>query len=309
MRSLILGGGGFIGSHLTDALLAAGHAVRVFDRPDLRRYREFGADEAVEWIEGDFANPAHLEEALPGCEVVYHLISTTQPKTSNDNPLYDLESNVASTLRLLELARVHQVRRIVFVSSGGTVYGTPQQVPIPETHPTEPVSAYGIGKLAIEKYLHLYQVLHGLDYRILRLANPYGERQRVHHSQGAVAVFLNRAMHDQTIEIWGDGSVVRDYLYIGDAIKALLMAAQHQGDQRLFNIGSGHGLSQNQLLEELEQMLGRPVTRRYLPGRAFDVPVNVLDTFRARNDLGWHPNTPLGDGLRQTWQWMLDSKL
>ncbi|MBI2313368.1 MAG: NAD-dependent epimerase/dehydratase family protein [Betaproteobacteria bacterium] len=303
MKCVVLGGGGFIGSHLCQALLAAGHGVRIFDRPNLKRFDSAAESGPAEWLEGDFSNPEDLARAAEGCEVVYHLISTTLPKSSNDNPVYDVETNVIGTLRLLELVRGTGTK-IVFVSSGGTVYGVPRAVPIPETHPTEPLCSYGIGKLAVEKYLRLYQVLHGIDYCALRLANLYGERQRVTTAQGAVAVFLHRALRDEPIEIWGDGGVVRDYLYAGDAAAALVRAAAATGEPRLFNVGSGRGQSLNDILAAIETLLGRPVRRTYLPGRRFDVPVNVLDVSLAARHLGWRPATAFAEGLSRTCDWM-----
>ena len=165
MIHLIIGGGGFIGSHLADELLRAGHSVRIFDRPNLKRYREFLPDESCEWIDGDYANQEDLKRVIPGSDVVIHLVSTTLPKSSNDNPIYDVETNLVGTLRLLEISRSSGVKKILFISSGGTVYGVPESVPISESHPTNPICSYGICKLTIEKYLRLFNQLHGLDYR------------------------------------------------------------------------------------------------------------------------------------------------
>ena len=286
VKCLVLGGGGFIGSHLAEGLVHAGHEVRLFDRPQ------------------DFLDPADLARALPGTEVAFHLISTTVPKNSNDDPVRDIESNVLGTLRLLELCRSHKVRKIVFVSSGGTVYGIPAGTPIGEAHPTQPISSYGIHKLTIEKYLHLNWVLHGLDYCVLRIANAYGERQRTDLAQGAVAVFLERALRGEAIQIWGDGSVVRDYVYVGDIVQAFLKALAYDGGQKTFNIGSGVGVSLNQLLEEIGALVGRPLAVEYAPARGFDVPANILDCSLARRLLGWQARTRLAEGLRRTYEWM-----
>lgn len=292
-----------MGSHLCEALLAEGHSVRIFDRPNLKRFREFSADEQVEWVEGDFANQADIDQAVPDCEVIYHLVSTTLPKSSNDNPVYDVETNVISTLHLLEVARKANVSKIIFISSGGTVYGVPDTVPIKEDHPTNPICSYGITKLTIEKYLNLYYTLYGLDYSILRMANPYGERQRTSASQGAVAVFLHRAIRNETIEIWGDGSVVRDYIYVSDATDAMVKALSSSGE-KLLNIGSGQGQSLNKILDAIENVLGRPVSRSYVAGRSLDVPVSVLDISRTRESLNWEPKVSFIDGLRRTLLWM-----
>lgn len=300
MKILVLGGGGFIGSHLCEALLLAGHQVRVFEYPGIKPLCPPEALRQIEWMEGDFTNPVQVDDAVQGCEVVYHLISTTLPKTSNDNPVYDIESNVISTVQMLQSACRHRVKKIIFASSGGTVYGIPQQIPIAEEHPTDPISSYGISKLAIEKYLHLFHTLHGVDYCILRLANPYGERQRATASQGAVAVFLNKALRGEPIEIWGDGSVTRDYIYIADVITAMLKAMPLRGGQRIFNVGSGVGISLNQMLADMENILGKTVERVYLPSRNFDVPANVLDIRRIRQALGWSPQTGFADGIALT---------
>jgi UDP-glucose 4-epimerase len=179
---------------------------------------------AVEWIEGDLVNQEDLEAAIQGCDIIYHLVSTTLPKSSNDNPAYDIETNVIGTLHLLDLARKKMGKKVIFISSGGTVYGVPGEVPIKESYPTNPLCSYGIVKLTIEKYLALYHQLYGLDYCVIRPSNPFGERQRVTGAQGAVAVFLHKALRDEPIEIWGDGTVVRDFIYVGDLTAALVKA-------------------------------------------------------------------------------------
>lgn len=302
MKCLVLGGGGFIGSHVVDQLLTAGHEVRIFERPRVPRYREFPRG-SVEWVEGDFQNAAVVRDAVEGMDTLIHLVSTTLPKSSNDDPVFDVQSNVVATLRLFEHAVAARVRRIVFISSGGTVYGPPLTQPIPESHPTDPRVSYGIVKLAIEKYLALFHAQHGIDYVILRVANPYGERQRVDVAQGAVAVFIDRALWQVPIEIWGDGSVVRDYIHVDDVARAFVRAVDHTGPPGVFNIGSGTGHSLNQLLAQLESMLDRKVERRYLPSRGIDVPSNVLDVSRAREHLGWAPQISLETGFGRTIAW------
>lgn len=304
MKCLILGGGGFLGSHLSEALLTQGYAVRIFDRPNLLRFNSFQGNEAVEWVEGDFINREHVAQAVSGCDIIYHLVSTTLPRSSNENPVYDVETNVVGTLHLLEAAQKNKVKKIVFVSSGGTVYGNPQQVPIKESHPTEPICSYGIGKLAIEKYLNLFYLLHGIEYCVLRLANPFGERQRVAAAQGAVAVFLSKALRNEVIEIWGDGSVIRDYFHVSDAVSALTKALTYEDSTRIFNIGSGVGQSLNEILDAIETLLGCGVKRAYLPARAFDVPVSVLDIAKAAEFLHWKPQISFAEGLSRTAEWL-----
>lgn len=295
MKCALIGGAGFIGLHLAERLLAAGHAVRVFDLRDgeTPRHRD------IEWIRGDFLDPGSLRGAVAGCDALFHLAWTTLPKSSNDDPAADVGTNVVGTLRLLDAWRGNR-GKFVFISSGGTVYGVPRSVPIAEDHPTQPISSYGITKLTIEKYLELYRVLHGLDYCALRLANPFGERQRVETGQGAVTAFLHRARRGEPVEIWGDGRVVRDYIYIGDIADALVRVLDYRGTRRILNIGSGIGRDLNQVAAAIEAVTGRTLERRYLPGRGFDVPANVLDVSLARAELGWRPATSFEEGLART---------
>lgn len=307
MKCLILGGGGFLGSHLSEALLAQGYEVRIFDRPNLHRFKSSLPNAPLEWIEGDFVNREHVAHVVSGCDLVYHLVSTTLPRSSNENPAYDVETNVVGTLHLLQATREHKVRKVIFASSGGTVYGIPQEVPIKESHPTEPICSYGIAKLAIEKYLSLFHLLYGMEYCVLRLANPFGARQRVASAQGAVAVFLDKALRNEEIEVWGDGSVVRDYFHVSDAVAALVKATTYDGNTRIFNIGSGVGQSLNEILDAIELLLGASVKRTYSPARAFDVPVSVLDISKAAEFLNWKPQISFAEGLSRTAQWLRSS--
>jgi len=304
MKIIIFGGGGFIGSAIADRLLREGHVLRIFERPRVTPYRKFTESERVEWITGDFASAHDVSDAVSGMDVVLHLVSTTLPKNSNDDPVYDVQSNVVTTLQMLNAMVAHNVPKIVFISSGGTVYGDPIYLPIDEKHPTNPLVSYGITKLAIEKYLQMYSHLHGIKAISLRVANPYGERQRIETAQGAVGVFLHRALNGLPIEIWGDGSVTRDYIHVSDVAEAFVKAIEYEGSAYCFNISSGVGTSLNDLVGILQNIIGKTVEVRYMSGRAFDVPVSVLSNHIAHEELKWTPLIPMQDGITRTAEWI-----
>jgi len=296
MKILVLGARGFIGKHLCTALVAANHEVHGFDLPPIGGL--WPDISGVNWIAGQFENQADIISALDDIDLIFHMISTSIPQTSNVSPLLDLQQNVSSTLKLLDIIVAQsEMPRIIFLSSGGTVYGIPVTIPIPEGHPTDPLSAYGVAKLAIEKYLALYGYLHGLDYRILRLANPYGEYQSFASGQGVIAAIIHKALSREPVHIWGDGSVIRDYIYIGDVVSAMMAMIDYTGPEKLFNIGSGKGFSILDLLQVVRDLLQQDIACQYLSGRACDVPINILDINRAVSLLGWSPATSLTTGI------------
>ena len=304
MKVVIFGGGGFIGSTIADRLLVEGHSLRIFERPRVQPYREFTDIEEVEWVAGDISSIHDVNDAIHGVDAVLHMVSTTLPKSSNDDPIFDVQSNVIGSLHILNAMVTHRVPTIVFISSGGTVYGNPLYLPLDENHPTNPVVSYGITKLAIEKYLQVYERLYGIKAITLRVANPYGKRQRLETAQGAVGVFLHHAIKGTAIEIWGDGSVTRDYIHVNDVAEAFSRALVYSGVQRLFNVSSGVGTSLNDLVARIEGVLGQSIERHYLPARSFDVPSNVLCNALARSELKWTPLVSLEEGIGQTAQWM-----
>ena len=300
MQAVVTGASGFIGSHLVDGLLAAGYRVKALGRnlPGLIGV-EAQSNPNLSLFPVALADRLALQEALEGAQVVFHLASGSLPQSSNRDPQADVHVNLLGSLNLLEAARLNGVNRLIMVSSGGTVYGVPQAVPISEAHPTDPICSYGITKLAIEKYVALYRLLHGLDGLVLRVANPFGPRQRLDAAQGVVPVFLGKALRHEPLQIWGDGSTVRDFLDVSDVVAALLMASKYQGDQCVFNIGSGQGLSLNQLIALLEAQLNRSLEVEYLPSRGCDVPTNVLCIDRAKEALGWTPKISVEEGLKR----------
>ncbi|MDM8524551.1 NAD-dependent epimerase/dehydratase family protein [Desulfococcaceae bacterium HSG8] len=304
MNCLVLGGAGFIGSHIVDALLLRNHSVRVFDLPNISTRNLKQHIGTVEIMGGDFNNENDISLALEGIDVVVHLICTTLPGPSNENPAYDVESNVIGTLHLLEKALHKGVRKIIFASSGGTVYGIPLSLPIQETHQTNPLCSYGITKLAIEKYLALYHSLHKLDYVILRLANPYGERQKTDSVQGAIAVFLGKILRKQTITIWGDGSVARDYFFISDLVSAFIRVIESDTTSNIYNIGSGQAVSLNEILSVIQEVTGRNPVVEFTRGRELDVPANCLNINRAKEELEWHSQISLKQGIDRAWTWL-----
>jgi len=304
MKTLVIGGNGFIGCHLVDQLLLQGHSVRVLDRYP-SRFRE--ARKEVENLIGDLGNHGEVASAVKGMDWVFHLAYTTVPQTSNDDPVYDIKSNVEDSVQLFQACRDSSVKKVVFISSGGTIYGVPKTIPIPEEHTTEPICSYGITKLAIEKYLYLFYTQWGQDYVVLRFSNPYGVLQNPHAKQGVIGVFLGAASENKPINIFGDGEIVRDYIYVTDAAKALVCAAEYKAgpnDPRIFNIGAGRGYSLNEIVAEIKKNIDRPISVNYAPGRTVDVPANVLDIKLAQKHLNWTPEIELGEGLRQTWDWI-----
>ena len=306
MKILLTGGTGFLGRNLMNQLLKNGNCEIVcFDRyaPDYIHNLN------VEFLQGDINEHACVEQAVSGCDAVVHMACTVLPKNSNQDPGFDVSSNIGGSIQLLEAAVKNKVKRFVFLSSGGTVYGVPKELPITETHPNNPECSYGITKLAIEKYMNLYRDLYGLSTCSLRLANPYGEYQRVHSSQGAIPVFCYLALTGQRVQIWGDGSVQRDFVYIQDVVDAIIKAVEHPEVTGEINIGSGIGTSLNELLENIEAITGRKVLREYLEKRNFDVPVNVLDNTKAKQLLNWNAATPLNEGLRRTLDWIKENEV
>jgi UDP-glucose 4-epimerase len=296
---VVLGGGGFLGINLCRHLVSAGYRVRAFGRRCL--FHE--ALDEIEWFEGDFNNSVSLATAIENHEIVFHLLHATTPYTANLDMAADIQQNVVSTLRLLDISNKLGVRRIVFVSSGGTIYGRTNNVPIPEDAPTDPITAYGISKLAIEKYLALYEHLHGLEYRILRLANPFGPFQVPLKHQGIIASLISHGLKRQVVDIWGDGSVVRDYVFVDDVVRALELVARDRTETRIFNIGSGHGRSLSQVISFVEALLNIELQINWKRGRAIDVPISVLCVERARKMLGWSASTGFEVGLERTLEW------
>lgn len=308
LNILVLGGNGFIGSHLVDSLVEQGCSVRVLARSTPIHSIHINSKHC-QYIRGDFVNELDIAKAMQGCDICFHLISTVLPKTSNLDPIFDLETNLIGSVRLLNHAVRAGIKKIIFLSSGGTIYGDPLYLPIDENHPTNPICSYGIAKLAIEKYLVLYNQLYGLDYTILRLSNPFGERQRIISAQGAVAVFLGRAMSKEPIEIWGNGSVVRDYIYISDVISAMLKSITYVGTEHIFNIGSGQGVSLNEVLNEIECVIGFEVKRRYTEGRLFDISTSILAIENAIKELKWSPKVSFKEGLTRMMDWIKEIQL
>jgi UDP-glucose 4-epimerase len=301
-KALVIGGNGFIGSHLVDALLQQEWGVTILDLQE-RRYEPMPL--SAYFIQGDLSQSYLVRQALAGVDIVFHLAWATIHEVSNRDPAADIHANLIPSLHLLEACRESGVHRIVFVSSGGTVYGLPEELPILETHPQNPINAYGITKVAVEKYLHMFQHLHNLDYAVLRPSVPYGPRQNPLGRQGAVAVFLYRVAQGLPITIWGDGSVTRDYFHVSDLVDALIAASEKDlSTYRTFNVGGGEELSLSGLLQLVEETVGKKAVVDYQPGRDFDAPRILLDTRRAKRELNWQPKVSLVDGLAQTWEWM-----
>lgn len=308
MNILILGAASFIGTNLAIEL-----AKNKLDRITLvdKNLKYFSLDvmaDNVELVESDFGIDMDYS-VLVDKDVVYHLVSTNVPTTSNQHISQDIEANVLFSSHLFEACVKYNVKKVVFISSGGTVYGKEATCPLSERTPTNPISSYGVQKIMIEKLLHLYNYMYGLDYRIIRLANPYGPYQRPNGILGAVTTFTYKALKGDEITVYGDGSVVRDFIYIEDAVKGILNIVNGENKHYIFNLGCGYGTSISEVLHAVEKALECKLNVVYKAGRSVDVPVNYLDISRYEKYYGKLNPISLEAGIRKTAEFMKRKKM
>lgn len=303
INTLVIGGGGYIGSYLVPKLIASGRKVTILGRSKKPRYAL--PREAV-YISGDFNHYELIDELIACHQEVILLAYATVPNTSFENPLGDLLQNLPSAVQLFSLVAERDAK-LVLVSSGGTVYGDAIELPIDENHPTNPISPYGVTKLTLENYAYLYAATHGLKFVCLRPANAYGPGQRPFTGQGFIATAMASVMQGLPVRIYGDSGAVRDYLYIDDLSEGILCALEKGKLNEMYNLGSGVGLSNMDLIEAMRpfmEEIGLEVKVEHLPERTFDVRANVLDSTKLMKLSGWQPRVSLSEGLKLTREWL-----
>lgn len=306
-KCLVLGANGFIGSHLVDELAQNGEDVRAFDRFKTND-TNFERNDKVEIFSGDFLNRSDLTEALKEVDYVFHLVSTTTPATAENDPLIDIETNIRMSVELFEECVSAGVKKIVFASTGGAVYGdVNSDNPISEQTNPKPISPYAIGKLTIEHYLRYFNRKYNLPTLTYRISNPYGERHSPVNRQGVIPIFLHHIAENQPITLLGDGSMVRDYLYVKD-VASLMAASFKEAKEEVYNLGSGHGVSLNELIEIIKSVTGREVKIEQKSKPPTFVQKVVLDTNLFKNEFSLTPNTSIEEGIRKTWEYVLTTQ-
>ncbi|MEZ8150918.1 NAD-dependent epimerase/dehydratase family protein [Vibrio splendidus] len=296
-KCLVLGANGFVGRSLVCELVTHFDHVVTYS---LDLSEEITLD-GVTNIVADFFDEGTLQKAVDGCDVIIHLITTMTPASSNKAPLQDIEQNLLGSVKLLEICRTSSVKKVIYLSSGGTVYGDLDAVEkASETHTTEPSCSYGITKLAFEKYLSLYRQQYDIDSTVLRVSNPYGPLQMCKNSQGVIASFIDKAITGNELQIWGDGTAVRDFIYIDDLVSAIIKSIYYNGNKSVFNIGSGYGVSLNKVLSTIQGIIEDDLKLIYIDNNYSGVSRSVLDNSLAINELGWYPRFSLEEGLKET---------
>lgn len=307
-KCLIVGGGGFIGSHLIETAIEKKNKDIIVIGRNIKPKLDINKN--IEYICIDPANILALSKVLDQCNEVIDLAYATVPKTSFEDPILDISANLPFTVNLLKLASEKNLRRFLLVSSGGTVYGTPLRLPIDETHPTNPLSPYGITKLASEKYGLMYHHYQSLPLLIIRPSNPYGPRQFGNTGQGFISTVLFSAKNQQSINIFGERGTIRDYIYIKDLAEGIFAALEHGHPNEVYNIGTGIGMDNRTILEKITDHIshdGFNLNVNVLPLRPFDVSANVLSAAKLTYISGWQPKTNFDDGLAKTWKWVKEN--
>jgi UDP-glucose 4-epimerase len=301
-RCLVIGANGFIGSHLVDALINSGNTVRAFGR--FKQAPLFNLNDSIEIVKGDFLNEDDLRGALDGIEYVFHFVSTTTPITAENDPLIDIETNIRMSVRLFQLCVEAQVKRVIFASTGGAIYGESIDRPWRESDLPQPVSPYAIGKLTIEHYLRYFRIKVGLDSVVLRISNPYGERQQLHRKQGVIPIFLENIVSNRPLTVLGDGTMIRDYIYVKDAVAMAAGMFDKPKNFDVYNIGSGQGTSVLDLVKAVDQVTGKNPEIIYNDAPATYINKVVLDTKRFTDEFHIVPQTALLEGLVPTYAYI-----
>ncbi|WP_448851709.1 NAD-dependent epimerase/dehydratase family protein [Corynebacterium sp. 335C] len=304
MHALVTGGAGFIGSHLVDRLVGEGHRVTVVDdlsRGSLDNIADARANGDVRFVEADIREVDWARvfgDDAP--EVVFNLAAQIDVRNSVEDPLHDASVNIIATIRLAEAARRAGVRKIVHTSSGGAIYGTPEELPVSEAIVPDPMSPYAASKYAGEVYLNTFRHLYGLECSHIAPANVYGPRQDPHGEAGVVAIFSQRLLAGEPTRVFGDGGNTRDYVYVGDVVDAFVRASGDVGGGMRFNVGTGVETSDRGLHTLVAEAAGAEDDPEYAPARLGDVPRSALDASRAREVLGWEPQVDIAEGVRRT---------
>lgn len=300
----VIGGAGFLGRPLVDQLVASGRTVVVIDRQPYIPAAS-GGNEVINRI-GDYSDKNFLANALRDVSEIVLLAYASVPKTSYEDPLSDMTNNLPPVLGLLEIAATLSLKKVLIVSSGGAVYGRVDQLPILETHPTNPLSPYGITKLAIEKYAGMYRATKKVPVVIARPANAYGEGQRPYTGQGFIATAIASVLDGKMIIVFGDNGTIRDYIHVEDIARGLIAILDRGKVGEQYNLGTGVGMSNEDILAAIRvhsDQQGHSINVKHLPAREFDVPANVLDIQKIKNDTGWVPSIAFSDGLARAWRW------
>jgi UDP-glucose 4-epimerase len=295
-RALVTGASGFLGRALVPALLALDETVVAIGR----KACPFAPHPRLIWRQVDLAEPTPLSEIVRNVDTIYHLSWSTIPADADLAPSEDARINIVGSLRLLETIAREASPRVIFASSGGAIYGRLLQIPAPEEHPLNPLSAYGVSKRTVEAYLGLFKTSANIHSSSLRIGNLFGPGQDTVRPFGAVTQFTKSALSDVPILMFGDGSIVRDYVYIDDAVDALVRAGHAENASSVLNIGSGEGHSLNDIVAVLQKHTQKPIMVERRPARSFDVPVSVLDASRAWREIGWSPRVSFKEGVART---------
>jgi UDP-glucose 4-epimerase len=294
---LVIGANGFIGSHLVDSLVSAGYSVRAFDR--FSNEPQFKSSDKIEIFKGDFFDDIAVAHALTGIDYLFHSFSATTPYVSDSDPYKDINLNVMRNIQLFEKAVEKGVRKVVYLSSGGAVYGhLAEQKSVTEEDVPKPVSPYGIGKLASEYYLEYFNRKYGLDYVVYRVTNPYGPRQVTKNNQGVIPAFLEKIEDGQKLTVIGDGTSTRDYIYITDATDMIVKSSVSPTDYQIYNLGSGTQTSVNEIIDTLRSALGVEVKVEYVDAPKTFLTKSQISIDRFSNEFGLRSSTSLKSGVK-----------
>jgi UDP-glucose 4-epimerase len=307
MKILVTGGAGFIASHVVDLLIESGHDVAVVD--DLSTGRRSNLNPKARFYQVDIRNPELrqvFEQERP--EVVDHHAAQMDVRRSVADPIFDADVNILGSIKLAQLAVEFKTRKFIHISSGGAVYGEPVYLPCDEAHPVQPLCPYGASKYTFELYLYMFKELYNLDYSIIRYPNVYGPRQDPFGEAGVVAIFVGQMLAGKPVTINGDGTQVRDFVYVGDCAKANLLTLE-KGSGKVFNLGYGIGTDINQIFDGLKTITGYAQNANYGPAKAGETSRIFLDASRAKNDLGWQPTVDLEEGLRRTVEYFKQAEI